>query len=444
MAANTLVVGNNTGASNERATFAAALADATPGTNIVIRGVLSEQIRWRENKSGSADAPITVTPWDPQSKIDGRYALPNGSEGITPWIAPDGTKGFHSSLVAINADYVTWGVPVVRSQGRALQLGGTGRRKKGLVVEGGAIQGVRTAPIDIRNVDGATVRELTISDSCNYNRNKGSGDTNWAGAIKTLDARNVLVENVNIWQHYGNVVTPSRLSDGVTVRNVAVWDSPGAAFYSHYARNVLFDNCLAFFTPNYTGPRSSGFYLNNEEEFTNEGSTPGNVVIDNCMALGTTLGLILGGNEGTTGAAVATDGMTMRNSVLLNCDIGMRLNNNAQVRNGQFVGNHFLGSTRLVTGSMAPYSWADNTWSDEAYAPTHGTGNKIAANRWASVLRAAMPSDAYIIRNAVRAVIPPVPTEKTYTITEAQYAALMDAWVIFDGLLRALGDNHAD
>lgn len=386
-----IVIGRQTGESNVFPTFRAARGSIKPGVTVYIRGELKEEIVLGSWASGTDKRPVTFAMYpNDGGYVTGDYEIP--SEGNSKgWTAPDGTRGFHTPLVLIDADFVHWSVDVKNSQGRGIQLGRNAGRRMGIVLSSCLVSGVRTCPIHIQNVDGARLFRVGVTDGSNFNRSKGQGGTNWSGAIKTLDAWNVDIIECNVWEHWGNVITPSRLSRNIRVLRSNVWNCMGAAYYGHYCEGLLFEDCTAFFTPAWEHPVSGGFVFNNEEEFVDEGSVAGDIIVTNNAAIGCRFAYAIGGNEGETGEQVQTRGALFTNNVSLNSTIaGMRLSPNSQVVGGVFEGNHFAEQVALQ-GDDTQYTFTNNRYHHlTEHHPLYALrrpSNSDQAREWANIVR---------------------------------------------------------
>lgn len=377
-----IIIGRQTGESNVYPSFADAMEGIRPGTTVYVRGKVREEIRFPRRRSGEEDALISILPHpEDGGHIDGGYTMPDdGSD--RGWTGPNNERGFHTSLVMLDANFLLWSVDVRQSQGRGIQVGRSGTRVNNVTLENLHVDGARTCPIQVQNCDGIYLNNVSVSDGSNFSRDRGSGGRNWSGAIKTLDAWNVTLKGCTVWNHWGNVITPSRLSKNILIEDCTVYDCSEAMYYGHYTDGLIIRNCLAYCTPQWGDrPTPGGFVFNNEREFTQEGSRAGRILAEDNIAIGLAYGYAIGGNEGVRGQEVKTHGITLRRNVSLNSrKAELRLSSNAQVENGLFSDNWFLGKRHFV-GKDDFYDW-------------HGHNFFHHSNATASLVDMTHPRDA--------------------------------------------------
>ena len=347
-------------ASMERAS-----AVANPGDRVLVRGTLRKVAKW--GKDGIGDAPITIAPHPDGGRIDGAYMLPAGK---AQFVGPTGLERVDKALVLLTASHVKWGVNITQSRGRGVQIGDGKKRVTGCAVNGATLVGIRAAPVDIRGADGVAIVGCATSDTGNYNTTvRDTAAYNVSGCIKTLDSTNVLIEDNDIDQHYGNVVTPSRLTVGITVRGNRIRDCAGSLIYSHFAQDVTIAENILWYSPAWTRIHD-GIVINNEEEFTTEGSRPGNVRILRNLIMGVRNGIAFWGNEGTD---VVTDGIEVEGNTVINpTEWALLVRDARKVRNMRVVRN-ILSATnqRLIDvrgGDGASIYFEENGYSREVQA----------------------------------------------------------------------------
>lgn len=311
---------------------------AKPGDTILIRGPLEYGVvRWAAH--GAPDAPIVIKPHPDGGQLDGHYRWPRGAAAwIGVDVAGDATEGVHTPLLRIAGDHTHWQVPILRSRGRLVQLGGDKSRPTvGARVQHTRIEGAMTAMIDIRYARGCAVVDNDISEGSAYYPQRGGDreldEDNVAGCIKTIQATDTTIEGNRIKHHYGNVVTPSRGSDGVLVRNNEIHDCNGTFVYVHWATRVTVEDNVSWYSPAWGGSgfgTHSAYVVNNEHEFLTEGNQAGNVKFLRNIALGTSYGLAVWGNEGEE---VLVDGIEATDNSFINCTkAALRTQRNARYR----------------------------------------------------------------------------------------------------------------
>lgn len=318
-------------------------AIAKPGDTVLLRGEFTGGVvRWRAH--GVKGKPITIAEHPDGGRINGHHDWPAGPAAWTG-IDLDGnpTEGVHAPLVRIHGDYVKWSVPVLQSRGRLVQIGGDRARiTTGTSIENTLIRSAMTAMIDIRDATACGVYNCDIDTGSAYYPQRGGGrvlsEKNIAGCIKTIRATDITIEGNRIRRHYGNTITPSRGSDGIKVINNEIWDCNGSMVYVHWATNVLVDANVCWYTPGWEMGIHSAYVVNNEEEFHHEDVAAGSVTFRNNIALGTSHGGNIWGNEGKD---VMVDGILFEGNAFINCvDHALRTAHNAQYRN--FVLKHNL------------------------------------------------------------------------------------------------------
>lgn len=269
-----------------------------PGDTVLVKGVYHEVVKWR--KSGKSLLPITITlldSIDTDSCIDGKYLLPTANNER---VGAEGLKGNDSPLVLIDASFVIWCVPIKNSRGRGIQFGTDKNTSENGTFTNSVIDGCRTAPIDARNVKDLTISYNRISDTSNYNTKvRDSKKYNYAGCIKTLKVDGLNIIGNVISNHYGNVITPSRGTKNIVIKDNAISDCWGSLIYLHFCNTATVIGNFLYYTSNWKQSYHAGIVVNNEEEFIDENNVPGNFTIKNNFILGTDNGIALWGNEGS-------------------------------------------------------------------------------------------------------------------------------------------------
>lgn len=307
-----------------------------PGDTVLLRGTFSAgQIRWGVH--GTRENRITIDQHPDGAKVDGQYIAPYGA---ARWrgVDLDGnpTEGVHAPLVRIRGDFTNWMVPVMNSRGRLVQIGGDRNRVTvGSNVTDTIIQGARTAMIDIRDARMCGVYRCHIEDGSNYYPARGGDriltEQNIAGCIKTIRAENIWIVGNRIKKHYGNVITPSRSSNIIHILENEVSDCNGTAVYVHWATNVRVKKNVSWYSPEWKMGIHSAYVVNNEEEFHHEDVAAGRVLFHKNLALGTSYGLNIWGNEGKD---VMVDGLKATENTFINCTkAALRTQRNAQYKN---------------------------------------------------------------------------------------------------------------
>ncbi len=352
-----------------------ASAVANPGDQVLVRGTLRNPVKW--GKDGTGGAPITIAPHPDGGRIDGGYMLPAGK---AQFVGPTGLERVDKALVLIAASNVEWTVDVGRSRGRGIQIGDGKKRVGGSTVSGATLAGIRAAPIDIRGADGVIIFGNTTRDTGNYNTTvRDTTAYNVSGCIKTLDSTGVLIEDNDIEQHYGNVLSPSRLTVGITVRRNRIRDCAGSLIYSHFAQDVTIEENILWYSPDWTRIHD-GIVINNEEEFTAEGSRPGQIRILRNLIMGVRNGIAVWANEG---ADVVTDGIEVEGNIVINAVEWALLVRDARKVRGMRVLRNVLSATneRLIDvrgGDGASIYFADNGYSREVPAFARHAGDWAA------------------------------------------------------------------
>lgn len=275
-------------------------------TTIWVNGIFNEVVKWNINNT-------EIKPITPETAIDGRYLLPSG----TTRIGAEKLEGNDRPLVLITGNDILWSIKIINSRGRGIQVGGNANNSfNNVIIDNAIIQGCRTAAIDARNGTSLTISNNSIFDTSNYNTKvRDSAKYNYAGSIKTLSVDGLLVFNNKIFNHYGNVLTPSRGTKNVIIRNNEIFDCWGSLIYLHFVNTCeVYENKI-YYTPTWQQSKHAGVVVNNEEEFVNEGSIPGNIIIRNNYILGVDNGIALWGNEG---ADVITTNIDIFSNVIVN------------------------------------------------------------------------------------------------------------------------------
>lgn len=306
-------------------TFASALRTiktSATKTTVWVNGVFNEVVKWNiDNTEVKALTPETV--------IDGKYLLPTG----TTRIGAEKLEGNDKSLVLITGNNILWSIKVNNSRGRGLQVGNNANNSfNNVIIDDIFVQGCRTAAIDARNGTNLTISKSSIFDTSNYNTKvRDSAKYNYAGSIKTLNVDGLFVFNNRIFNHYGNVLTPSRGTKNVIIRNNDIFDCWGSLIYLHYVNNCeVYENTI-YYTPAWKQSKHAGVVINNEEEFVDEGGVPGNIIIRDNYILGTDNGIGIWGNEG---ANVITTNIEIFNNIIINTtDSAILIRDGKKVKN---------------------------------------------------------------------------------------------------------------
>lgn len=288
-----------------------------PGDTVLVKGIYHEVIKWR--KSGKSLLSINIILLDitdTDSCIDGKYLLPMAKDER---VGAEGLKGNDSPLVLIDASFVIWSVPIKNSRGRGIQFGTDKNTSENGTFTNSVIDGCRTAPIDARNVKDLTISYNRISDTSNYNTKvRDSKKYNYAGCIKTLKVDGLNIIGNVISNHYGNVITPSRGTKNIVIKDNAISDCWGSFIYLHFCNTAKVTSNFIYYTSKWKQSKHAGIVVNNEEEFLEEGNTPGNFTIYENYILGTDNGIALWGNEGSN---VITTGIQIFENWIINTSL---------------------------------------------------------------------------------------------------------------------------
>lgn len=365
---------------------------AKPGDTVMARGTIKGVAKW--NKPGMAEAPITIVSHPDGGNIDGGYTLPTGK---AEFVGPTGLERVDKPLVLVDASHVIWSVDITRSRGRGVQFGLGKKRVTGSALRGAKLTGIRAAPIDIRGADNIVISDNTTRDTGNYNTTvRDTTAYNVSGCIKTLNSTDIVIENNDISQHYGNVLTPSRLTVGIKVLNNRIWDCAGSLIYVHFAQDVLVQGNVLWYGADWTRIHD-GIVVNNEEEFTAEGSKPGTIRIVNNTMLGVRNGIAMWANEGT---GIVTDGIEVSGNTVINpVEAALLVRDGRLVKGMTVVGNRFssvagkLLDVRQASGNVVfggnGYSGDVEAWAKHANDWKVPTVGALKADSADEVLRLA-------------------------------------------------------
>lgn len=372
---------------------------AQPGDIILLRGPLEYGVV-RFSANGAEGAPITVAPHPDGGHVDGHNDWPRGKAAWTG-IDLDGnpTEAVHTPLVRILGDYVKWSVPVKNSRGRSIQIGNDKQTVTGTRIADTLISGARTAPIELRNTIGCGVIRCQIEDGSNYypeRADRDINDKNFSGCIKLIGAVDSLITDNRIRHHYGNVVTPGRGSRGTKVLRNEIHDCNGSLIYIEWARDVLVEGNVLWYSPEWTMGVHSAIVINNEEEYNQAGHEAAGIRVIGNVALGTSVGMAVWGNEGQDRTVA---GIELTDNIFINqLGAGLRTNYNAKFR--EFVCRHniFAGADKSKLLDLRSASPVDLDDSNHYVAPS-GIPDQRAANAaevrgLAAALRAQYPIKA--------------------------------------------------
>lgn len=380
-----------------------ASAVANPGDQVLVRGTLRNVVKW--GKDGADGAPITIAPHPDGGRIDGAYMLPAGKAQFT---GPTGLERVDKALVLVTGSNVKWGVDIVQSRGRGIQIGDGKKRVTDSAVNGATLAGIRAAPIDIRGADRVSVVGCATRDTGNYNTTvRDTTAYNVSGCIKTLDSTGVLIEDNDIEQHYGNVLSPSRLTVGITVRGNRIRDCAGSLIYSHFAQDVEISDNVLWYSPSWQRIHD-GIVINNEEEFTTEGSHPGNVRILRNLIMGVRNGIAFWGNEGTD---VITDGIVVDGNIVINpTEWALLVRDARKVRNMRVLRNVLSAANQQLIdvrgGDGATIRFEENGYNSEVPAWARHAGDWVAQTVAESRAAGASEVTGFAARLAKPVVVP--------------------------------------
>lgn len=376
--------------------FMAVQQVAKPGDTILLRGPLEYGVV-RFSAGGVAGLPLTVKQHPDGGCIDGHDEWPRGEAAWTGIdLEGNPTEAVHRPLLRITGDYVRWSVPVRNSRGRLVQLGDGKRTVTGSRVVDTQLVGARTAPVELRDTVGCGVIRCQIEDGSNYYPDRSERDINeknFSGCIKLIDAVDSLIEGNRIRNHYGNVVTPGRGSRGAKVLNNEIHDCNGSLIYVEWCRDVLVEGNIMWYSPAWRLGIHSAIAINNEAEYSVDGHEAANIRIIGNVALGTSVGMAVWGNEGQDRTVA---GIELTDNIFVNqIGAGLRTNYNAKFKD--FVGRHniFAGADKSKLLDLRSTYPVDLDNSNHYVAPS-GIAVQRAENaehvrRLAAVLRATYP-----------------------------------------------------
>lgn len=367
---------------------------AQAGDSIMVRGTIVGTVRWTV-------PGVVIHQHADGGCIDGAYHYPTGPAA---WRGPGG-DGVHKPLVSIQADHVTWMVPVHRSRGRSIQLYNCVNSH----ITDTLIHGSRTRLVDIRHAKQSSIRNCDLANGSNYYPDRGPDRDltthNIAGCIVTDDCDTITIADNIIRDHYGNCITPNT-SKRVSVLRNTILNTNGSMIYVHWCEDTTVIGNTGFYTPEWDKGIHSFIVVNNESEPKFAGNVAGDVHVENNVCLGTSHGFSVWGNEGGT---VVQGALTVIDNVFMNCtDHAVLTRKNATFRHLHLGYNIWTGGVQLLSNS-----------------PTEERENTIVPPGKIAPTRAESTSDVRNLAMLLRIVEEPAEEEEMVAVPRAELMALL-------------------